>query len=184
MHIHMRGECKFSFSSIIMSDQGQSCGSFDKALVAEADDVNWIPRTCLVEEENQLLPVVLWSLHTWTHVHKINASIRILKHLFLLSVWMLWFHACLCTVPHVCLVHIRYQKRISDTLEMGWQMIVSHYVGAWKQNPGPVQEQYSHWTSEPSHQLCNERKSWSERVGGDCLLLGTSTQMLQPSLYS
>lgn len=42
------------------------------------------------------------------------------------------------------------QKRESGPLEQDSQIVVSHYVGIWESNPGPLGEQQVFLTIEPS----------------------------------
>ena len=57
---------------------------------------------------------------------------------------------------YICAQHVynahRYQKRVSDPLELELQLVVSHYVGAGKSNHGPLQEQSVLLNIEPSFQ--------------------------------
>lgn len=56
----------------------------------------------------------------------------------------------MCESEFICAVPARGQKRTLGPLELKLQVVVSHLTQYWESNSGPLKEQYSLLTTEPS----------------------------------
>ena len=58
----------------------------------------------------------------------------------ILYVWMFWLNVYAC-VLFACLLPMEARRGRPDLLELGLQVLVTHCVGCWELNVGPLYEQ-------------------------------------------
>lgn len=109
MCIRMRGECKFSFSLIITSDQGQSGGSFDKGTGCRVWWCKLNPKDLLGgrrKPTSASCPLISTHMNTCAQNKcKLNNFKTFIS--FFVHGCFDFMHVC---VPHVCLVPIEARR--------------------------------------------------------------------------